>query len=169
MYVCVCVSVCVCVQENRQASKADRQADYQINITNVCNPYAGAPLGGHAILGNKNVTVSLLRRNGSMLDGAWRSAGPDYVWYEERVSLPLLIPGALTPDRARFRLTSEGAGVESDLSVLLKPWCVLCLCVSLSLCLSLSLSVCVCVSVSLSLFVCVCVCLSLSLSLCLSV
>ena len=60
MYVCVCVSVCVCVQENRQASKADRQADYQINITNVCNPYAGPPLGGDALLGNKNLRLCVV-------------------------------------------------------------------------------------------------------------
>jgi hypothetical protein len=93
-------------------------------------PLRGAPLGGGAILDNRNVTVSLLRFNGPMFHGAWRNEDLDYVWNEEGGPLPLLIPGALTPDRARFGLTSEGAGIESD---------------RLGVCV-LSLSMCLCVS-----------------------
>jgi hypothetical protein len=76
-----------------------------------------------------------------MFDGAWRSEALDYVWYEECLPLPLWIPKALTPDRVRFGLTIEGAGIESD---------------RLGVCV-LSLSVCLCVSDCL--YVCICVCL----------
>jgi hypothetical protein len=94
----------VTMGEIRQPTLADSEAGFQFNITNVRNPYAGNATG--------NATVRLLMSNGS-------------IWYEENVHLSVIVPGRLTPDRAKFAPTKGSAGIEVDIDVQLKPWGVL--------------------------------------------
>jgi hypothetical protein len=93
--------VTVKMGEISQPSTADSEAGFQFNVTNVQNPYAGPR--------QANATVSLFTPNGSLI-------------FEEDVLLPALVPGPLTPNRARFGLTKPSAGIESDVEVRLKTW-----------------------------------------------
>ena len=90
--------------EIRQPTLKDTEAGFEMNITNVRNPYAG-PIHG-------NATVWLLRTNGS-------------IWYQEDVAMPIMISGPLTANRVKFDLTRAEAGVESDVTVKLKTWGVI--------------------------------------------
>ena len=77
---------------------ADAEAGYEMDLTNVRNPYAnaGLPIAG--------VNVNLFRVNGS-------------VWYTGTSPLPEIVPNNLTGSTVKFALMNPAAGIQTDVLV----------------------------------------------------
>jgi len=81
-------------------TRADAEAGYQFDFTNIRNPYANAGLPV------ANVEVSLLRANGS-------------AWHTGYAPLPEIVTNNFSSSDVGFRLINPAAGVQTDVVVTL--------------------------------------------------
>ena len=82
----------------RQTSLADAQAGYEVDLTNVRNPYANAGLA------RTSATVTLFYNNGS-------------IWHETQVLLPEFVYNPIPPSNALFELLNPAAGIVGNMRV----------------------------------------------------